>query len=482
MPSGYSSSLPADVILDSGVLYVAGVPWGVSRGALRFTPEVEWRTPQYDGGGVPIVGMDRIVMRGATISGTMLALGSASLLRLVENNPATGVGGTNYRHRNASVFLTLGSYIADVVVRWLRGNGGYVEVQFPYVRVAYSIAGEDAAEGTIDLTLEARQSVAGAATVESAPYVIRMSDSPPPVTTVPTAPAAPSGLTGTMTGTGANLSWTDNSANEVTFRVERANGINATTGFVEIGSTLASVVTYNDTTAIAVTPYTWRVKARNVTGDSAYTATFSGTTLAAGFDPADIAGLIMRLDADDLNAQADASLVPTWKYKNDATRSFGNTVVAEQMTLRKLAINGHSAVEGAIGKKLSGSAMHAALAAITTYSVLRIGPSAAPRYVLSMGTDTNAIIFGYTANSFEYYATPRTVLRTAVADPGYQIVKSAVGSTAVTNAWSVNSNGNAASPDAGVMFHAYHLVYSGAHTIAQQTQVTDWLTARFGVT
>jgi hypothetical protein len=89
-------------------------------------------------------------------------------------------------------------------------------------------------------------------------------------------PAAPSSLVATTISASAiDLGWTDNAGDEVTFRVERSlDGIT----FAEIGSNAANDVTYSDTGLLAGTTYFYRVRARNATGDSAYTNIASATT------------------------------------------------------------------------------------------------------------------------------------------------------------------------------------------------------------
>lgn len=92
-----------------------------------------------------------------------------------------------------------------------------------------------------------------------------------------TAPAAPSALLLTgVSSTRVDLSWTDNSSDEVTFRIERKTGAGGT--YAEIASVGAGVTTFSDTTVLGGTSYFYRVKARNANGDSAYLAEQSITT------------------------------------------------------------------------------------------------------------------------------------------------------------------------------------------------------------
>lgn len=90
-------------------------------------------------------------------------------------------------------------------------------------------------------------------------------------------PAAPSGLTATtVNDQRIDLAWTDNSADETSFSVERALGQGG--AFSEIDVTGSNVTTYSDTTLAANTEYCYRVRASNLAGDSGYTAEVCATT------------------------------------------------------------------------------------------------------------------------------------------------------------------------------------------------------------
>jgi hypothetical protein len=83
--------------------------------------------------------------------------------------------------------------------------------------------------------------------------------------TTSTAPAAPSALTATASGTAINLAWQDNSANEDGFRIERRAGAAA---FAQIATTAANTTTYSDTTVASGTTYEYRVSAFGAGGTS----------------------------------------------------------------------------------------------------------------------------------------------------------------------------------------------------------------------
>lgn len=88
------------------------------------------------------------------------------------------------------------------------------------------------------------------------------------------------------------LTWTDNSTNELGFIIERAPGLNATLGFVEIASVPANVTTYVDTGLGDNESVTYRVRAWNLRTPSepaqfsAWSNTASGTTPAVEAPPA----------------------------------------------------------------------------------------------------------------------------------------------------------------------------------------------------
>ena len=83
----------------------------------------------------------------------------------------------------------------------------------------------------------------------------------------PPAPDAPSGLYFATTATSISLRWTDNSTDETGFEIERAIG---TGGFESIATVAANDLNYIDGDLLPGTSYTYRVRAFNGTGSSAY--------------------------------------------------------------------------------------------------------------------------------------------------------------------------------------------------------------------
>jgi fibronectin type III domain protein len=93
---------------------------------------------------------------------------------------------------------------------------------------------------------------------------------PTPTPTPSGAPNAPSNLTGSATsGTTTSISWTDNSDNETSFKIERCTSNNCT-NFAQIDQVGANVTSDSDSGLTRNTWYRYRVRASNANGDSAY--------------------------------------------------------------------------------------------------------------------------------------------------------------------------------------------------------------------
>lgn len=100
---------------------------------------------------------------------------------------------------------------------------------------------------------------------------ISATTSPPPATppSAPTgsAPPSPSDLKATsLSPEEVELSWTDNSATEDGFIIERNSG----TGFAKVGDTGVNICVFIDTGLKSGTSYTYRIKAHNSEGESQY--------------------------------------------------------------------------------------------------------------------------------------------------------------------------------------------------------------------
>jgi hypothetical protein len=91
------------------------------------------------------------------------------------------------------------------------------------------------------------------------------------------APTAPDGLTATASSmTEIDLTWSDSASDVDGFRIEQAPG--GTTSFAEVGTVAAGVTAFQSTGLHAGTAYSYRVRAYNTVGVSAYSNVATTTT------------------------------------------------------------------------------------------------------------------------------------------------------------------------------------------------------------
>jgi hypothetical protein len=107
-----------------------------------------------------------------------------------------------------------------------------------------------------------------------------------------TAPAAPSNLTAVPASSSLiNLAWQDNASNETGFKIERStDGVN----FTQIATVGADVKSYGDTNVAQGSTYSYRVRATNSAGDSAYSNTASATVPTSSTSNLIIAGDVWK--------------------------------------------------------------------------------------------------------------------------------------------------------------------------------------------
>ena len=92
----------------------------------------------------------------------------------------------------------------------------------------------------------------------------------------PSVPAAPTGLTAAaQSSSSISLSWNDNATNETSYEVERSGG---GTGWTVVATLGADANSHTDNGLTASTAYSYRVRAHNSAGYSAYSNTASATT------------------------------------------------------------------------------------------------------------------------------------------------------------------------------------------------------------
>ena len=176
--TGYTATLPTDVVLDSGVLYIGSTVFGALTGGLKFDPGTEYRAVEFDGRRSPVKGLDRKAAMMPKLSGTLIQLSTTNVTQIEPGADLEATqawtGSTSYAPQRAGTFLVAGDYLENVRAIWLRGGGNYVQVRFPDALLTkYDVTSQDNAEIAIAVEIEARldMSVSGA-NVGDAPYRI----------------------------------------------------------------------------------------------------------------------------------------------------------------------------------------------------------------------------------------------------------------------------------------------------------------------
>jgi hypothetical protein len=169
MPSSYTTDLPTDILIDTGVLYYDPEPpygamekFGGTRGGLTFTKNREMRSVPFDGASGETAGLHRYTDGVPTITGTVLLFASPARLSAVEPGSTAASVGTA---PDAVLTVTPMPYrsMLDAALDyhrweciWKRGNGGTFKVVFPVgLAVIDSLSAQDNNEGEAPITIRA---------------------------------------------------------------------------------------------------------------------------------------------------------------------------------------------------------------------------------------------------------------------------------------------------------------------------------------
>jgi hypothetical protein len=129
-----------------------------------------------------------------------------------------------------------------------------------------------------------------------------------------TAPIAPSNLTATSNGSSSiRLAWSDNSANETGFKIERKVGVAGT--YATVTTTAASATSFADSGLVAGTVYFYRLSAVNSAGASATVEATAATAAASG------------VTASATFVKTDTTTQGTWKgaYGSEGAQVMGDS-------------------------------------------------------------------------------------------------------------------------------------------------------------
>lgn len=154
-----------------------------------------------------------------------------------------------------------------------------------------------------------------------------------------------------------NLSWRDESSDEDGFKIERSpNGVSS---WAQIDTVTTDVTYYQDTGRSEGTPYYYRVRSYNGSGNSSYTNVASATT----FQLSDVGTPYVHLDAD-LEVYSDAGItlatdgvnVQEWHDQSSNGYDVTQTVAAAKPVYQTNEINSHNVIRFAVGDTLKAAA------------------------------------------------------------------------------------------------------------------------------
>lgn len=157
--SGYSSTLPDEVLIGTGVLYKGNTVFGVTRGGIRFDPGKTMRNVPYDGQRAPRQGLDRVESYAPRIFGTFIQFTAA---KFADFEPGSTNASDVITPQTAGELLADADYFDEdtgTELRWLveLTDGTYWDVIFPVALIErYEVTGKNEEETEIACEFAAR--------------------------------------------------------------------------------------------------------------------------------------------------------------------------------------------------------------------------------------------------------------------------------------------------------------------------------------
>lgn len=194
MLTGYLTTLPSDVLLDSGVLKVGTAFIGVTRGAPRFDPAYTIENLGFDGKHADILGLDRKFHGSALITATIIEFGptaSGNQIPKLEPGSAAVDSGTTPNTQTVvtpqagGVLFVAGNYLSNVRLIFERGIVAGASVKkYAAIHMAkallrkWDLQGQDKDNALINIEIVGRKDMA-AGTTADASYTIELYETLP---------------------------------------------------------------------------------------------------------------------------------------------------------------------------------------------------------------------------------------------------------------------------------------------------------------
>jgi hypothetical protein len=197
MLTGYLTTLPADVLLDTGVLFTGTGPAvriGVTRGAPKWDPAFTVENLPFDGKHAPIKGLDRKFHGESKITATLLEFGPSTggnQIAKLEPGSSSADSGTTPNTKTlitpavGGVLYVAGNYLADARLIFECGRVAAAGVKTfaailmkSAVITKWDLQGQDKDGAIIGIELVGRKDMASGTTAD-ATYVIELYETIP---------------------------------------------------------------------------------------------------------------------------------------------------------------------------------------------------------------------------------------------------------------------------------------------------------------
>ena len=171
------ANFPADIILDSGVVFIGATKFGVTRGEPKFTPNRSIQNIEFDGKHAPIRGIDRFMHGEPSLAFTMMELGGTGTGNQIDrlepgNTDATVTTVITHTMAPGGGLVAAGSYVTDLRAIWERGTSAsnlFFAVLFPVALCTkYELGGQNRGEGLISVEFVGRLDLATQTTSDAA--------------------------------------------------------------------------------------------------------------------------------------------------------------------------------------------------------------------------------------------------------------------------------------------------------------------------
>lgn len=170
MPSGYLTTLPTNVVLDEGVVYInSTTAFGATDGPVSYDPGEGWQNIDFAGKRSDVALLDRVITRMPKLEFDMIAINSSTSPVLVTGSTQTGTP-LVVTPVAASTLLASGDYETNVKVYFKQGGGTYVGIVFAKAFVKMTaITGRDKNSALLHVVIEARQDLSASTDTDVSP-------------------------------------------------------------------------------------------------------------------------------------------------------------------------------------------------------------------------------------------------------------------------------------------------------------------------